>query len=190
MLARFRKSGAKGFTLIELMIVVAIIGILAAVAIPAFIKYIRKSKTVEVTEGLDKINAGAKSYFQADHYDATPKLLQKQFPVTVGWTPGAPPGACCANANTGPKCEGGTAEAGVAGWNNDSWRALLFQQTDPHYYMWQWSAAGVSSGSTFTSEGASDLDCDTVASSYKFMGTIDTEYGVKATGPIISNEIE
>ncbi len=181
MLQRLRKK-TSGFTLIELMIVVAIIGILAAVAIPAFIKYIRKSKTVEATEGLDKLKAGAKQYFQADHYSTTnANLLPKQFPANVAVTPTV---TCCTGA-TSPKCA-----VNPAAWNTDGWRELHFQLSDPHYFRFIWTASLTNKASIFTTDAYGDLDCDSVFSTYRLQGSIDVEYGVLTKGPIIFNEIE
>jgi type IV pilus assembly protein PilA len=53
----------KGFTLIELMIVVAIIGILAAIAIPNFLKFQAKSKQSEAKSNLGAIFTGQVSYY-------------------------------------------------------------------------------------------------------------------------------
>jgi type IV pilus assembly protein PilA len=53
-----------GFTLIELMIVVAIIGILAAIAIPNFIKFQARSKQGEVKANLKSLFTAQRAYFQ------------------------------------------------------------------------------------------------------------------------------
>lgn len=60
-------NAQKGFTLIELMIVVAIIGILAAIAIPAYQNYIAKSQT---SAGLAEIS-GAKTAYEVKVNDGT-----------------------------------------------------------------------------------------------------------------------
>jgi len=133
MLRKIRSSRA--FTLVELMIVVAIIGLLAALAIYGVRRYMTNSKTAEARQAIGAISKGARAAFDGEVFEDTDVIAAGSSVKGAG-------GSLCPDAAAVP----GTTPVGEkyqskdGDWDDDAgWSCLRFSISGPQYFQYDYT---------------------------------------------------
>lgn len=187
-----------GFTLIEVLTVIAVVGVLASVAIPAFDEYARRSKTAEVPENLRALYLAAAAYGNESVFHEGP-AKGKRPDTGVAW--GFSQWVQCRVGSSGrvPATPGADKQYGDFA-SDPTFEALHFSIPDPVYFSYQIRAKGGKGapalckrvvGPAYTLQAVGDLDGDGDRSLYELAtGLTEDNELVRAPGLYVEDATE
>ncbi len=177
---RLDRNGLIGESIGSAASLTTMLGAMAGIAIPAFVKYINKSKAAEAQVNLRRMSDAATAFYEREQVSETGELLPKRFPVSASLTPADP----CRKSRKAELIPAGA-------WKAKGWQELRFQVDGPSYYSYEFVSQGEGTGATFTARVHGDLDCDGTRSTFERIGRVGPGGSVMGgAGMFVDNETE